>query len=588
MKIREIIPENRHRRILFLIKQKWPHFCIAALCSVIVASTTALIAYLVKPVLDGVFINKDVVMLMKIPILVLVVQVCKGLAMYGEDYFMNFIGQHIIKQLRDDLYDRISDLSISFFQKEKTGVLMSRVTYDVTIVKNMVSATVTGLLRDTFTIFGLIFVIFYQIWGLALLAIIVLPVAFFPIVAIGRRVRKVSTGCQVAMAELSASLHETFSGNKIVKAFGMELYEKKRFFQKSLDLFKLEMREVKVKSLGSPIMEALGGVGMAFVIWYGGSEVISGKLTPGTYMSFLAAVILLYTPVKKLNKFNTQIQRGLAAVDRIFDIIETEPDIKDPENAVDIESGAHSVTFDGVSFKYDDEMVLRDINLDVQPGEILALAGPSGGGKTSFVNLIPRFYDVASGAVLIDGIDVRTLSVSSLRNQIAIVTQEPILFNESVRNNIAYGKRDATEEEIVEAAKAAYAFDFIQEFPHQFDTNIGELGSRLSGGEKQRICVARALLKNAPILILDEATSSLDTESEALVQKALENLMKGRTTFVIAHRLSTISHANRIAVIVDGEIVEIGKQADLMAQKGEYYKLHQMQFNNNNAHENEV
>ncbi|MEA3437741.1 MAG: ABC transporter ATP-binding protein, partial [Thermodesulfobacteriota bacterium] len=462
-------------------------------------------------------------------------------------------------------------------------VLMSRVTNDVNIIKAMVSVAVTGSLRDCFTIVGLTFVIFYQIWQLALIAFIVLPVSFYPIVIFGRKVRKVSTGCQEAMADMSSFLHETFAGNKIVKAFGMEPYEKKRFFEKTRRLLRLEMKEVKARSISSPINLFLGGVGAAVIIWYGGSSVIAGDYTTGTFISFLAAVLLLYAPIKNLSKLNNAIQQGLAATDRVFDIIEKASDIPEVQNPVVIKPGPHSVKFENVFFKYDSEMVLKNINLDVKDGEILALVGMSGGGKTSLVNLIPRFFDVSDGTILIDGTDIRKSSISSLREQIAIVTQDPILFNDTIRNNIAYGNQSASNEEIKNAAKAAYAYDFIQSFPDKFDTSIGELGGRLSGGEKQRICIARALLKDAPILILDEATSSLDTESEMLVQKALENLMKGRTTFVIAHRLSTISYAHRIVVIVNGKIVEEGRHDELLASQGEFHKLYKMQFANSSA-----
>jgi len=443
---------------------------------------------------------------------------------------MNYVGQNIIRRLRNRLYDRIQDLPISFFQKEKTGVLMSRVTNDVNIIKNMVSSAVTGSLRDFFTVIGLTFVIFYRDWKMALVAVVILPLAFFPIVVLGRKLRKVTTHTQEAMADLTSTLHETFAGNKIIKAFGMESYEKERFFKKTLKLFKLELKGVRFKALASPVMEFLGGLGVAFVIWYGGYKVITGTSTAGTFFSFMAAVMMLYTPVKRLSRLNNIIQQGLAGTDRVFDILESESDIQEISNPVKFKCGPHRVIFKNVYFKYDDVMILKDINLDVRPGEILAFVGMSGGGKTSIVNLIPRFYDVSKGVILIDDIDIKDASISSLRNQIAIVTQEPILFNDTVRNNIAYGNQNASDKDIENAARAAYAYEFIQNFPDGFDTNIGELGGRLSGGEKQRICIARALLKDAPILILDEATSSLDAESETLVQKALENLMKGRTT----------------------------------------------------------
>jgi subfamily B ATP-binding cassette protein MsbA len=572
--------KNRHKRILLLIKENKLRLFLAMLCMLVIAAASSATAFLVKPVLDDIFFNKNITMLKLIPVAVVVIYFLRGLGMYGQDYLMNYVGESIIMDLRNDLYDRIQSLPIAFFHKEKTGVLMSRITNDVNIIKTMVSTAVTGSLKDSFTIIGLTFVIFYRDWKMALFAFIVLPIAFFPVVEFGRRVRRISTGCQEAMADLNSFLHETFAGNKIVKAFGMESYEKKRFFSKTLELFKLEMKAVVARSLSSPIMEFLGGLGIAFIIWYGGYKVITGSSTAGTFFSFMAAVLMLYDPVKKLSGLNNAVQQGLAAADRIFDIIETESDIKEKKNPAKIERGPHRVTFENVYFKYDDVMVLKDINLDVNAGEILALVGMSGGGKTSLVNLIPRFYDVTRGVIRIDRMDIRNASISSLRDQMGIVTQEPILFNDSIRNNIAYGKKDATDKAIMAAAEAAYAYDFIQSFTNKFDTNIGELGGRLSGGEKQRICIARALLKDAPILILDEATSSLDAESEMLVQKALENLMKGRTTFVIAHRLSTIDYADRIVVIVDGRIVEEGKQEELISMRGEFFKLYQMQYNN--------
>jgi len=572
--------KERHRQLLSMIRENSLKLVLAMGCMLVIAAATSATAFLVKNVLDDIFFKKDMVMLKVIPIFVILIYFIRGIGYYGQEYLMNYVGEDIIRQLRDSLYDRIQDLPVSFFQEEKTGGLMSRITNDVNVIKGMVSTAITGSLRDVFTIIGLTGVIFYRDWKMAFFAMIVLPVAFFPVVEFGRRVRRVSTGCQEAMAEMTSFLHETFVGNKIVKAFGMEEYEKKRFAEKTLHLFRLEMKAVIARSLSSPVMEFLGGVGIAFIIWYGGSRVIDGTSTPGTFFSFMAAVLMLYDPVKKLSRLNNSVQQGIAASDRVFDIIERKSDIKELPNPFEIKAGPHRVTFRNVSLKYDEDMVLKDISLDAAPGEILALVGMSGGGKTSIVNLIPRFYDVSEGAVLIDGTDIRDASVASLRKQIAIVTQDTILFNDTVRNNIAYGNRNASDEEIADAAKAAYAYDFIQSFPHKFDTMIGELGGRLSGGEKQRICIARALLKDAPVLILDEATSSLDTESEMLVQKALENLMKGRTTFVIAHRLSTIAYAHRILVIVDGHIVEQGRHEELIAKRGEYFKLYQMQFSN--------
>ncbi len=570
--------KDRHKHLISLVRDNWVRLSWAMGCMLVIAACTSATAFLVKPILDDIFFKKDIAMLRIIPLAVILIYLIRGVGYYGQEYLMNYVGESIIRRLRNSLYDRIQDLPLSFFQREKTGVLMSRITNDVNIIKAMVSTAVTSSLRDVFTVIGLTGVIFYRDWKMAFFALVILPIAFYPVVEFGRRVRRVSTGCQEAMAEMTSFLHETFVGNKIVKAFGMESYEKDRFAEKTLSLFNLEMKAVKAKSLSSPVMEFLGGLGIAFVIWYGGSKVIEGTSTPGTFFSFMAAVLMLYDPVKKLSKLNNAIQQGLAAADRVFDIIERDPDIKEHPDPVQIQTGPHKVTFQNVFLKYDETMVLKNISLNAEAGEILALVGMSGGGKTSLVNLIPRFYDVTRGEILIDGTDIRKASISSLRKQIAVVTQDTILFNDTVRNNIAYGNRNASDEEIENAAKAAYAYNFIQSFPDKFDTMIGELGGRLSGGEKQRLCIARALLKDSPILILDEATSALDTESEMLVQKALENLMKGRTTFVIAHRLSTIGYAHRIAVIVNGQIVEQGNHEELLNADGEYSKLYRMQF----------
>ena len=575
--------KDRHKRLLLLIKDKWLRLSFAMGCMMVVGVSTSATAFLVKPVLDDIFLKQDVRMLKIIPVAIVIIYFLRGIAYYCQVYLMSYVGQSIITSLRNILFSKIQDLSLSFFHEEKTGALMSRVTNDVNIVKEMVSNAVTGALKDSFTIVCLTIVIFYRDWKMAIFAFLILPIAFFPIVEFGRRVRKVSTGYQEAMADMSSFLHETFFGNKIVKAFGMESYEKKRFLKKTHNIFNLEMKAVVARSLSAPIMEFLGGIGVAFIIWYGGSKVIAGTSTAGTFFSFMAAVIMLYEPVKKLSRLNNSIQQGLAATDRVFDIIDKESDIREHHNPVDIKPGLHKVNFKNVFFQYDNTMVLEDINLDVKAGEILALVGMSGGGKTSLVNLIPRFYDVTEGSILIDEIDIRKASISSLRNQIAIVTQDPILFNDTIRNNIAYGNHNASIKDIERVAKAAYAYNFIQRLPDKFDASIGELGGRLSGGEKQRICIARALLKDAPILILDEATSSLDSEAETLVQKALENLMRGRTTFVIAHRLSTISYAQRIIVVVGGKIVEEGNQNELITRQGEYYKLYRMQFNNSKS-----
>jgi ATP-binding cassette, subfamily B, bacterial MsbA len=575
----------RHRKLLAIVKGHWPTLLLAGICMMIMAAGEAATAWLMKPAVDDVIIKRDQTMLLLIPIVILVVYAVKGGAMYLQGYLMNRVGRSIIREFRDRLYDHIHDLPLSFFHSEKTGVLMSRIINDVNIIKAMVSTAVTGALRDACSVVALTVTTFMLDWKMASFTFVVLPLAFYPIHDFGRRVRKISTRGQETMAELSSFLHETFAGAKIIKAFGMEGYEKKRFYQKTKNLYKIEMKEVKVDELSSPVMEFIGGIGIAVGIYYGGYRIFQETLSPGTFFAFIAATVMLYRPVRKLSKLNIIIQRGLAATDRIYDILERESEIVESDQPVEIPYGSHSVLLEDVCFQYnperlDDAMVLNHVSFKANPGEVVALVGMSGGGKTTLVNMLPRFYDVTSGKIQISGIDIKDASIASLRRQIAIVTQEPILFNDTVRDNIAYGNHAVSGKAVEQAARDAYAYDFIKRFPKGFDTMIGELGSRLSGGEKQRICIARALLKDAPILILDEATSALDSEAEIVVQKALENLMKGRTTFVIAHRLSTITHADRILVLVKGRIVEEGTHDDLLARDGAYRKLYHMQFGN--------
>jgi subfamily B ATP-binding cassette protein MsbA len=573
------LSKPRQKEILGIVFRYWKRLAIAAVCMIMVAVANGSMAFLIKPVIDDIFVAKNKEMLLLIPGLAVLVFLIKGFGSFGSEYLMNYIGEKIIQYFRDSLYEKITDLPIAFIHKEKTGALMSRITNDVNIVKGMVSTAVINLFRDFFSVIAFLFVIFYRDWQLACGAFLVLPLAFYPILVFGRRVRRFSTGSQETMADLNSFLHETFSGIKIIKIFSLENFEKKRFKEKTRELFLLEMKKVIAKALSSPIMEFLGGLGIAFIIWFGGMRVINGTSTPGIFFSFLTAVMMLYDPVKKLSKLNNTIQEGMAAASRIFDILEQEQTIQEKKNPEILEGKAFDLAFERVSFSYgpEDAQALKDINLIVAPGEVLALVGMSGGGKTSLVNLIPRLYDVTCGQVKIGGRDVRDFSVKSLRKHISIVTQEPILFNESVRDNIRYGKMDATDEQIEQAARAAYAHGFIQGFPKGYDTVIGELGSRLSGGEKQRICIARALIKDAPVLILDEATSALDSQAEQVVQKALENLMKGRTSFVIAHRLSTIDYASRVILLKNGSIAEQGTQNELMALKGDYFKLQSMQ-----------
>ncbi len=566
------------KRLLRLSKPHVPRFLIAMLCMLAVGVTTSGLAFLVKPALDGIFLAQDAAKLKWIPIIIIIIYLIKGACSYGQTILMNFIGQRVVTDLRSDLYNHIQKQSLSFFNKNSTGILMSRITNDVNLIQGAVSEAVTSLFKDSFTLIGLIFVIFYRDWKLALIAAVVFPLTIYPIAKFGEKMRKVATGTQVTMGSLTSMLQETISGTRIVKAFGMEAYEGRRFSKENEDLFRLFMKSVSIRAISSPFMEFLGGLGIAAIVFYGGYQVIQGTSTPGTFFSFLTALIMLYEPVKRLTNVNNTIQQGISAAIRVFGIMDITPEIKNNENAIDLPRISRGIEIKNVSFSYGDEDVIKDINLSVKAGEVIAFVGMSGGGKTTLVNLIPRFYDVTRGQILIDGHDIRDVTVESLRGQIGIVTQQTILFNDTVRNNIAYGDIQRSDEEVIDAAKSANAYQFVRNLPQGFDTVIGEQGARLSGGEKQRLSIARALLKDAPILILDEATSSLDTESEMEVQGALENLMKGRTTLVIAHRLSTISHADRIVVLVNGEVVEEGPHDTLLEKRGEYFKLYNMQF----------
>ena len=553
-------------------------FILAMLCMLMVGALTSSLAFLVKPALDEIFINKNGKMLVWIPTFVVILYLLKGLCNYGQTILMSFIGQRIIADLRNSLYWQIQRQSLAFFTKHPTGMLMSRITNDVSYIQGAVSEAVTSLLRDSSTLIFLVFVVFYRDWQLAVIGMLVFPVTIFPIAKFGEKMRQVATRTQATMGSLNTLLQETIAGTRIVKAFGREDYENQRFAQKNERLFKLTLKAVAVNALSSPLMEFLGGIGIGAVLFYGGSQVIEGKSTPGTFFSFLTAIIMLYEPIKRLTNVNNTIQQGIAGAERVFAIIDQSPEIMNKAGAVVLPEITTGIEIDNVTFCYETAPVLKNINLKIRSGEVIAFAGMSGGGKTTLVNLIPRFYDVTEGQILIDGHDVRDVTIESLREQIAIVTQQTILFNDSVRSNIAYGDIEKSEEDIIRAAETANAHNFIMQLPLGYDTVIGEQGMMLSGGEKQRISIARALLKDAPILILDEATSSLDTESEIEVQEALENLMKGRTTLVIAHRLSTIRNADRIVVIVSGEIVEEGTHEELLLKKGEYHKLYNMQF----------
>jgi subfamily B ATP-binding cassette protein MsbA len=565
-------------RLKELLKPHRNRLIVAIVCMVGVSATMGLLAYLIKPGMDDIFVKKDLRMLKVVPAAFLAVSMIKAFCQWGSDYNLQSIGLTVVSSLRQKLYDHIQDMPLSFFDHTSTGVLMSRITSDVNEIQQGVTKAIAGLIRDSLTVVGLLYVVFYQNWRLAIAATIVLPVAFYPVFRFGSRLRKLAKRRQESMGDLNVILHETFTGTRIVKAFTMEQYEKKRFSASNQRVLGYNLKSLRLDTVSSPLMEFIGSIGIAAVLWYGGYQVITGASTPGTFFSFMGAILMLYKPVKSISKVNNVLQKAVASTIRVYEILNMKRDLTEADNAIELPAVRGAVEFKNVHFAYSQKVVLKDINLQIQPGEVIALVGSSGGGKTTLANLIPRFYDVLSGSILIDGYDVRDLTLNSLRRQIAIVTQQSFLFNDTARNNIAYGDPSRDETAVINASKAAYAYDFIRKLPLGFDTVIGEQGVMLSGGQRQRMCIARALLKDAPILILDEATSSLDSEAELEVQRALENLMAGRTTFVIAHRLSTIQYADRILVISGGRIVEEGTHRSLLAQNGEYRRLHDIQF----------
>jgi len=611
-------------RILKFVKPYWKHLSLSVIFTILFALLNGLSVYLTIPLLDTLFqesIRKGTVeqtstiekassilpdwivkvgdnisnsfnefvfsgnkteALMKICFMVLFAFFLKNIFSYLQAYFMTFVEYGAMKDLRDLAYQHLHQLPMSFFKQERVGNLISRFTNDVTIVQSSITAAFLNLIREPLTIIVFLIIAISISWQLTLMALIVLPFSMLIIWWIGIKLRKQSARIQSKMADITSILQETISGVKIVKAFGMEVYENKKFFRETRAYFKMILKIVRVRNISSPLTEFLSVIIGVFIIYYGGVLVLQeNTLKASEFLGFLFAIFQLMPPIKELSSVNNRIQESSAAGDRIFEILDTKPAIRDHENSRPIEKFQKSLVFENVNFSYEDsvESVLNDINFSVAKGEILALVGPSGGGKSTLVDLIPRFFDPTSGKIFIDGIDVKDIKIQSLRKLMGIVTQETFLFNESIKNNIAYGLEEYPFEKIIEAAKAANAHNFILEMPDGYETIIGERGVKLSGGQRQRLSIARAILKNPDIMIFDEATSSLDNESEILVQEAIERMMVNRTTFVIAHRLSTIRNATRILVLDRGRVVQLGKHEDLIAdEKGLYHKFYEMQF----------
>jgi subfamily B ATP-binding cassette protein MsbA len=567
------------KRLLPYVRPYWSWLLAGGLLAVVVSGADGLIAWLVKPAMDEIFIRRDLGMLKLLPFVLLGVYLAKGVGRYGQSYLMASVGERVIAALRRDLYAHIQAMPLAFFQSRHSADLMSRVVVDATRLARLSSDVLVMAFRQVCTVLALLVVMLAQEPRLTLLALIAFPLVGLTVRALGRRLYAINRGTQEQIAALNTVLQEALAGTKIVKAFGREAHERARFERVNRQLLELSLKDHRVDELSEPLMEVMAALGMMAILWYGGYRVIHGEMTPGTLFSFVTATLMLYGPVRKLSRIANLAQQTMPSAERIFEILALEPAVADAPDAVTLDGFRDAIVFDHVWFRYDDgEMALKDICLTVRRGEVVALVGMSGGGKSTLTDLIPRFHDVTRGRILVDGVDVRRYTQTSLRTQIAIVTQDTFLFNDTIGANIAYGKPDTTREAIEEAARAAYAHDFIAALPQGYNTLVGERGVKLSGGQRQRIALARAFLKDPAILILDEATSDLDAESEFIVQQALADLTKGRTVVLIAHRLSTVRLAHRIVVFHEGRLAEEGTHDELLARDGLYRRLHVLQF----------
>ena len=570
--------KNYLRLLQYLKPYVWPYFVLAMVCMVGYSATEGAMPFLVQWMMDDVFVKKDVTMLHYLPATIIGIFLLRGLLNYGQSYLSDYVGLLIVKDVRNLLARHLQFMSLSFFARHPSGTLISRVANDVTLLRSALTDALASFLKDTTSLIVLIAVAFIKDWFLASLAFVVFPASVLPVMRLGRKMKRFARRVQISTGKLTVFLQESIQGNRIVKAFGMEEYEMQRFSMENLTLFKQSLRASRIKGAVTPMMELLAAFGIGAVVWYGGSSVVAGGRTPGEFMAFIAAMFLMYQPFKSLTRTYTVLHQGLAGAERVFEILDEAPIITDKPDAKVAPCFAKAIEFHNVSFAYGATPVLNRINLTIRAGEKVALVGVSGAGKSTLADLIPRFYDVSSGQITIDGVDIRDVNLASLRAQIGIVTQHTFLFDDTVRNNIAYGHPERGMEHVIDAARAAHADEFIKSMPNGYDSAVGEMGLQLSGGQRQRLAIARALLKDAPILILDEATSALDSDSERMVQGALENLMTQRTTLVIAHRLSTIRSADRIVVLADGAIAEEGTHEELLARKSEYSRLYSLQM----------